>query len=202
MTNFFTLLVLVLSTSLLAEVPSVPEYGKLLLIEERKHESHFEWGLDGAIALDNSTEDVLGLNVLVNYVWGPLWTFGIEGTANKTQEKDYLQKLEDSGGVKITSYTPDFFTQVTARLNLIKGHANIVNKIQSPFEVAFILGSGIGYNTKLSKSSSLISWGGELLIPATQKYKAAIGLRHYKSYAFKADELSFTSLLLGLRREF
>lgn len=202
MTKLFTLLLLAATSLAIAEAPPVPDYGKLLLIEEREMKPHFEWGMDGGVALDNASEDVYSLSGTLNYVASPLWSFGTEITANKTEDKAYLKRLQDSGDIKVTSYTPDWFGQLTARFHLIKGHLNLLNKIQTPFELSLVAGAGIAYNSELSKSSSLFSWGGEFLIPVTKTYKAAIGIRHYKTYAFQKDELSYTSLLLGIRSEF
>lgn len=202
MTKAFTLLVILFSGTLLAEVPAVPEYGKLLLLEERDFRPHYEWGFDGGIALDNSSESVYSINGLVNYVASPLWSFGVEATFNKTEDKDYLKKLQDAEDIEITNYTPDWYGQLTARVHLIKGHLNFLNKLQTPFEMSLIAGAGMAYNSELSKSSSLVSWGGELLIPFSKTYKGSLGVRHYKSYAFQKDELSYTSLLVGIRSEF
>lgn len=202
MTKFWTLLILATSTYALADVPSVPNYGKLLLLENREMKPHWEWGIDGGLALDNASENVYSLSGNVNYVTSPLWSFGMELTLNRMENKPYLRRLQDAGDIKVTSYTPDWFTQFTTRFHLVKGHLNLLNKLQTPFELSFIAGVGAGYNTELSKTSSLISWGGEILVPMTKTYKAALGIRHYKSYAFQKDELSYTSLLVGLRSEF
>ena len=201
MTKLFTLIFLCVSGTLLATPPSVPDYGKLLILENREIKPHIEWGVEGGASLDNPIENVYSINALINYVTSPLWSFGLEATFNKTDEKDELTRLQANGNVRITNYTPDFFSQVTARLHLIKGQLNLLNKAQSPFEVSFVVGGGLAYNSELSKSSSLLSWGGEFLVPLSEKWKAALGIRHYKSYAFQSDELSFTSLLLGVRHE-
>lgn len=200
MTKVYTALLLFVSLSLLAETPVVPEYGKLLVLENRTFKSHWEMGLDGGIAMDNSSEDVYSVNALVNYVTTPLLSFGLEFTYNHTDEKAYLKKLKEQEDIKITSFTPDFYTQVTGRIQVIKGHLNFLNKIYSPFEMSLILGGGFGYNSHQKKSSSLASWGGEILIPFGQTYKGSLGIRHYKSYPFQTEELSYTSLLFGVRK--
>lgn len=202
MTKFFTLLLLSFSSWGWAQAPVVPNYGKLLLLEDREMRPHWEWGMDGGLAIDNTSENVYSLNVNLNYVTSPLWSWGVELTHNKTEDKAYLKRLQEAGDIKVTSYTPDWFSQLIIRFHLIKGHLNLLNKMQTPFELALIAGAGAAYHTELSKSSSLISWGGEFLIPITKSFKAAVGIRHYKSYAFQKDELSYTSLLLGLRSEF
>lgn len=202
MTKLFKLFFIIASTLAVADAPPVPDYGKLLLIEEREMKPHFEWGVVGGLALDNASENVYSLSGLLNYVASPLWSFGTEITANKTENMDYLKRLEASGDIKVTSYTPDWFGQLTARFHIIKGHLNLLNKIQTPFEMSLVGGAGAAYNSELSKSSSLFTWGGEFLIPVTKTYKAALGIRHYKTYAFQKDELSYTSLLLGIRTDF
>lgn len=199
MTKVWTLLFLI-ALPALAQEPVVPQYGKLLLLENREMKPHFELGIDGGLALDNSSEDVYSLNLLANYVATPLFSFGLEITRNQTEEKDYLKRLKAEEDLSITYYTPDWFTQATIRLHLIKGHLNFLNKLQSPFEMSLILGGGLGYNSEQSKSSSLISWGGELAIPFGDSYKGTLGVRHYKSYPFQDEELSFTSLLVGIRK--
>ncbi len=202
MSKLFTLLLIITSTLAVADTPPGADYGKLLLIEEREMKPHFEWGVDGGVALDNASENVYSLSGLLDYVASPLWSFGAEITVNKTEDKDYLKRLQASGDIKVTSYTPDWFGQLTARFHLIKGHLNLLNKIQTPFEMSLVGGAGVAYNSELSKSSSLFSWGGEFLIPVTKTYKAALGIRHFKTYAFQKDELSYTNLLLGVRSEF
>lgn len=203
MSKLYTLLLLLLPVlSLAQERPPVPDYGKLLLIEERTFKQHFELGLEGGLALDNTTEDVYSIGVMANYVATPLFSFGLDIAHNSVNEKPYLQKLEDSGNVKVSTLTPDWFSQLTLRVNVIKGHLNLLNQWNSSFELSAVLGSGVGYNVEQSKTSSLISWGGELQIPFEEKYRAVLGLRHYKSYAFRKDELSFTSLIFGIRRSF
>lgn len=201
MSKIYTLIILLLSSSLWAQ-PKVPDYGKFILVEEREVKPHHELGIDGGIALDNSTENVYSINFLGDYVFSPLFSLGLELTHNVTEEKDFLARLKQDGNVKITSYTPNWFGQVTFKTRIIKGHLNLVNKWRSPFELAAVLGGGLGYNDEHSKTSSLVSWGGELLIPFKEIYKAAIGIRHYKSYPFQDEELSFTSLLVGVRRSF
>ena len=203
MLKFSTLYFLLITGTLFAqEAPIVPEYGKLLLIEDRPFRPHFEAGVEGGVALDNTAEDVYSLALMGNYVLTPLFSLGLELTYNKTQKKDYLANVEKLGNVKISSYTPDWFTQVALRINAIKGHLNLFNKWNSPFELALIAGAGIGYNDEHQKSSSLLSWGGELQIPFKETYKFVLGVRHYRSYAFKDDELSFTSFLTGFRKTF
>lgn len=202
LTKFLTLAFLAVSVPIEAQVPTVPEYGKLLVLENRELKPHFEGGLDLGLSLDNSIENVYLVNGLINYVVNPLWSFGLELSGNKTQKKDELKRLEDSGDIKISSVTPDFFSQVTARFHPIKGQLNFMNKYQSPFEFALVLGGGVTYNTRYQKSSSLVSWGGEFIVPIAGAYKGVAGIRHYKAYAFQKEELSFTSLLLGMRKEF
>lgn len=195
-------LVLISFPLLAQEAPVVPDYGKLLLIENRPFKPYFEAGLGGGIALDNTTEDVYSISAMGNYVFTPLFSIGAEAMYNKTEDKPYLAKIEKAGNVKVSNYTPDYFFQMTLRLNLIKGHLNLVNRWNSPFEFAAILGSGVGYNDEQTKSSSLVSWGGELQIPFKNEYKAVAGVRHFKSYAFQNQELSFTSLLIDFRKVF
>lgn len=202
MSKLYTLLIGLISLPVLAQdAPVVPEYGKLLLIEERQFKKHWEMGLDGGVALDNTTEDVYSLTALGNYVFSPLFSAGLEISYNETSNKDYLEEIENAGNVKVSNYTPDWFSQAALRMSVIKGHSNLLNKWQTPFELAAVLGAGLGINNEQGKTSSLISWGGELKIPVNETYKTVIGIRHYKSYPFQTEELSFTSLLAGLRIE-
>ena len=203
MSKFYTLLFVLFSFNALAvSPPEAPNYGKLVLVENRAFKPHFEAGIDLGMALDNSYEDVYSFNILGQYNFSPLWSLGIELTGNKTEDKDLMKKLRNENEIKITNYTPTVFSQIALRFNAIKGHLNILNKWNAPFEIAAVLGGGIGYNDKDSKSSSLASWGGEFLVPVNERYKVSLGVRHYKSYPFQTDELSFTSFLLGIRRSF
>ena len=203
MSKFYTALILLISLPLYAQkAPEVPEYGKLLLVENRPFQPHFSGGLDVGIALDNTSEDVYSFNLMGDYAFSPLWSLGVEVTYNSAQSRPFLDKLEEEGSIKVSNFTPDWFTQGVLRFNAIKGHMNFLNKLYSPFELALLIGGGVGYNTEESKSSSLVSWGGEFLIPFKDKYRFALGVRHYKSYPFQDEELSFTSLLLGVRQTF
>lgn len=204
MSKLYTLMaLLIISFNSWSEAPpEVPEYGKLVLVENRNFTPHFYSGLDLGLAMDNSYEDVYSFNALGGYAINPLWSLGIEITYNATQTKPVFHRLEKNGEIKISNSTPNWFAQVVTRLNFIKGHLNIFNKWNSEFELAAILGAGTGYSTDYDKTSPLVSWGAELLIPANEKYKFTLGIRHFKSYPFQNDELSFSSLLVGIRRTF